>query len=203
MLTMHLSEVTKERAVFLYAILMGKKINVGRWVQHNINHAIRQGFKGSPHPTLLTELIASHGIDTVGAEILQPKGPLHRKGIKHIMIHELREDVTGASSFGAKAPYPARPPQTCPTIADLTRAIECHKAQLHGIRNWMVAKAAYDRNMGKAMCARLDALIQNSGVDPASMPRVPIYSKNLTHRWEPEEPPYKEEEDDDEETDDK
>ena len=79
MLTMHLSEVTKERAALLYAILMGKKINVGRWVQHNINHAIRQGFRGSPHPTLLTELIASHGIDTGGAEILQPKGRSTKK----------------------------------------------------------------------------------------------------------------------------
>ena len=38
--TMHLSEVTKERAALLYAIQTGKKINVSRWIQHNINHAI-------------------------------------------------------------------------------------------------------------------------------------------------------------------
>ena len=65
----------------------------------------------------------------------------------------------------------------------------------------MVAKAVYDRSMGKAMCAQLDALILNSGVDPVSMPQVPIYPENLTHPWEPKEPPYEDEEEDDEETD--
>ena len=55
----------------------------------------------------------------------------------------------------------------------------------------MAAKAAYNRSMGEAICARLDAVVLNSGVDPASMPQVPIYPKNLTRPWEPEEPPYK------------
>ena len=62
----------------------------------------------------------------------------------------------------------------------------------------MVAKAAYDRSMGEAMRARLDALILRNGVDPTTMPEVPTYPENLTHPWEPEEPPYEEEEDDDE-----
>ena len=125
---MYLLEVTKKRAALLYVIFMGKKINVGRWVQHNINHAIRQGTGGIPHPTLLTELIASHGIDTGGTEILQPKGPLHQKAIKRIMVHELKEDVMRASSSDAWAPLLARDSQTYATIADLTRAVECHEA---------------------------------------------------------------------------
>ena len=66
----------------------------------------------------------------------------------------------------------------------------------------MAAKAAYDRSMGEAMCARLDALILNNGVDPSSMPQVRIYPKNLTCPWEPEKPSYEEEEEDDKETDD-
>ena len=66
----------------------------------------------------------------------------------------------------------------------------------------MAATAAYDRSMGEAMCARLDALVLNSGVDPASMPQVPIYPENLTRPWEPEEPPYKDEEEHDEKTED-
>ena len=61
----------------------------------------------------------------------------------------------------------------------------------------MAAKAAYDRSMGEAMCAHLDALILNNGVDPASMSQVPTYPDNLTCPWEPEEPPYE----GDEETD--
>ena len=66
----------------------------------------------------------------------------------------------------------------------------------------MAAKAAYDRSMCEAMCARLDALILNSGVDPALMPQVPTYPDNLTRPWELEEPLYKDEEEDDEEMDD-
>ena len=65
----------------------------------------------------------------------------------------------------------------------------------------MAAKAVYVRSMGEAMCAQLDALILNSGVDPASMPQLPIYPKNLTHPLEPEEPPYEDEEEGDEDDD--
>ena len=53
----------------------------------------------------------------------------------------------------------------------------------------MAAKAAYDRSMGEAMYARLDALILRNSVDPVTMPKVPAYSENLTHPWEPKEPP--------------
>ena len=145
--------------------------------------------------TLLNELIASHNINIEGAEILQPKVLLNQKAIERIMIHELREEVMVASSSGARAPHPARASQPRATIAELARAVECHEAQLHGMKNWMVAQAAYECNMGEAMCARLDALVLNSGVDPASMPQVPTYTENLTRPWEPEEPPYEEEED--------
>ena len=84
--TMHLSEVTKEQAVLLYGIQMGQKINVGRWVQSNISHAIYQGSGGIPHPTLLTELIAAHCIYTSGTEVLKPKGPLNQKAIERIIV---------------------------------------------------------------------------------------------------------------------
>ena len=63
----------------------------------------------------------------------------------------------------------------------------------------MAAKAAYDRNMGEAMCARLDSLVLNSGFDPTSMPQVLTYLENLTHPWEPEELPYEDKEEEDDE----
>ena len=116
---MHLSEVTKERVVLLYGIQMGLK-NGGWWVQSNISHSIRQGSGGIPHPILLTKLIVVHGIDTTGTEVLQTKGPLNQKAIECVIMTELRQDVTRASSLGARAPHPTRPPQTQATIADLT-----------------------------------------------------------------------------------
>ena len=88
--TMHLSEVTKERSALLYGIQIGLKINAGRWIQANISHTICQGSTGIPHPTLLIELIAAHGIDTMGSKVLQTKGPLNQKAIEHIIITELR-----------------------------------------------------------------------------------------------------------------
>ena len=39
--TMHTSEVTKGRALLLYGIQKGLKINVGRWVKSNIHHTIQ------------------------------------------------------------------------------------------------------------------------------------------------------------------
>ena len=67
------------------------------------------------------------------------------------------------------------------------------------MRNRMAAKAAYDHSMGEAMCAGLDALMLNNGVDPTSMPQVPTYPENLTRPWEPDEPPYEDEEEEDDE----
>ena len=40
---MHTSEVTKERAMLLYGIQMGLKINVGGWINSNIRHTVREG----------------------------------------------------------------------------------------------------------------------------------------------------------------
>ena len=87
---MHLLAVTKERVVLLYGIQMGLKINVGRWIQSNIDHNIHQGSGGIPHPTLLTKLIAAHRVDTIGSEVLQQKGPLNQKAIECIIMIEIR-----------------------------------------------------------------------------------------------------------------
>ena len=67
---MHLSEVTKEQAMLFYGIQIGLKINVGQWIQSSIDHTIRQGSRGIPYPTLLTDLIAAHGVNTKGSEVL-------------------------------------------------------------------------------------------------------------------------------------
>ena len=106
----------------------------------------------------------------MGSEVLHLKGPLNQKAIECIIMTEIRQEATGASSSDARAPCPASPTQSRDTIADLTRVVERHEAQLHGMRNWMAAKAAYNRSMGKAMCARLNALILRNGVDLAMMP---------------------------------
>ena len=90
MSTMHTSEVTKEWAMLLYGIKKGLKINVGGWINSNICHTISQRSEGIPYPTLLMELIASHGIDTIGQEVLKPKDPLDPKAIECIVTLKVR-----------------------------------------------------------------------------------------------------------------
>ena len=99
--------------MLLYGIQMGLKINMGGQINSNIRHTIRQGSCGIPHPTLITELIASHGMDTTYHEVLQPNGSLNPKAIERISSLDLRQEVTGASSSGARGPLaqlaPPRP----------------------------------------------------------------------------------------------
>ena len=80
------------------------------------------------------------------------------KAIECIVTLEVRQEATGASSSGEWAPRLARPTQAYTTITDLARAIERQEAQLHGMRNWMATKAAYDRSMGETLRAHLDAI---------------------------------------------
>ena len=84
------SEVMKKRALFLYGIKKGPKINVGRWINENIRHVIQTCSGDIPHPTLLIELIVSHGINDIGYEVLQPKSLLNQRAIEQIMTLELR-----------------------------------------------------------------------------------------------------------------
>ena len=61
----------------------------------------------------------------------------------------------------------------------------------------MVAKAAYDRSLGEALRAQLDAISLRVGVDPAVVPQMPPYPEQLSRPWESEEPPYDEDEEED------
>ena len=57
--TTRLTEATRDRSLLVYGIKKGLTINVGRWISCNIQHAAQNVSKGIPHPTLITELIAS------------------------------------------------------------------------------------------------------------------------------------------------
>ena len=74
--------------------------------------------------------------------MLQPKGPLNPKTIERIVTLEVRQEATVASSSDVRALCPTRPTQIRATITNLAWAVECQEAQLHGMRNWMAAKAA-------------------------------------------------------------
>ena len=72
----------------------------------------------------------SQGIDTTDQEVLQSKSPLYPKAIEWIVTLKLRQEATGASSSGTRAPRPTRPSQPWATITDLAWAYERQEAQI-------------------------------------------------------------------------
>ena len=75
--TAHLIEVTRERALMLYAISKGLSINVGSWILANILHVVNNLTLGLLFPTLIIELVVVAGLDTSDQEVLQSKKPLN------------------------------------------------------------------------------------------------------------------------------
>ena len=64
------TEVTQDRALLLYGIKKGLTINVGQWISSNIRHTAQNVSGFISHPTLLTELIATASVSTLGQEVL-------------------------------------------------------------------------------------------------------------------------------------
>ena len=62
----------------------------------------------------------------------------------------------------------------------------------------MAAKATYDRSIGEVLRAQLDAISQRVGVDPAAVPQMQPYLKQLSLPWEPKELLYEKDEEEDE-----
>ena len=59
--TTNVCAVMKSRAVLMYAIIEGMKIDVGLVIQNSIIHGFEAGIQGFPHPHLITELCRNAG----------------------------------------------------------------------------------------------------------------------------------------------
>ncbi|PIN26667.1 hypothetical protein CDL12_00576 [Handroanthus impetiginosus] len=70
----HTSEVTRERAVMIYAILTNVPFDIGRFLHRSILKSAMGGLTmGLYHPSLITELCARAGLERQPAdELLQP-----------------------------------------------------------------------------------------------------------------------------------
>ena len=67
------------------------------------------------------------------------------------------------------------------------------------MRNWMLTKVAYDRNIGETLSAKFDAISLHVGLDPVTTPLMPSFPDQLSRPWESEAPPYEEDDEHDEE----
>lgn len=83
----HVSDVTKERAVLLYSIVKGMKMDVGLIIQQSILRAARGGTtRGLPHPSLICALCTKFGVRWKSDEMIQPPMPM----LDHKMIRRYR-----------------------------------------------------------------------------------------------------------------
>ena len=62
----------------------------------------------------------------------------------------------------------------------------------------MATKAAYDRSVGEALRALLEAISLRVSMDSSVVPQMLPYPEQLSRPWELEEPPYEEDTEDDE-----
>lgn len=70
--THHLSDVTRERAILLFAIVMGLKVDIGALIQDSIKKAIQSNtISGLPHPSLITHLCKQAGVQWQNDDITQ------------------------------------------------------------------------------------------------------------------------------------
>ncbi|GMN53950.1 hypothetical protein TIFTF001_023091 [Ficus carica] len=115
----HFSDVTKDQAVILYAILSQKSIDVGKLIQQTIKQALRGSTSGGlPHPSLITALCKQASIPLpIGGEELGTKPE-----IDHIFISGFHSMDRGAGSSSDPSRRPRRPSLSAlPTAEQLTQ----------------------------------------------------------------------------------
>lgn len=90
--TTHVSDVIKERAVLLFAIVKGKTVDVGQVIHNSICHAIQRGSTGGlPYPSLIYGLYKRAKV--TWDEVLQPPKAV----IDHATISRYKVWEGGAS----------------------------------------------------------------------------------------------------------
>ena len=89
--TTNVSAVMKSRATLVYAIIEGKKIDVGLVIQNSIIHGFEQGIQGFPHPHLITDLCRNAGVKwNKKEEVRAPKGVIDDAVVVKIQSDTMR-----------------------------------------------------------------------------------------------------------------
>ncbi|BAT83746.1 hypothetical protein VIGAN_04095600 [Vigna angularis var. angularis] len=72
----HVSDVTVNRAVILYAILTGRSVNLGKLIAHEIRNCANSTKAPLGHPSLITHLCKQEGVDTTTPPFEHPRKPI-------------------------------------------------------------------------------------------------------------------------------
>lgn len=105
----HATDVTKDRAILLYCILKGHTMDVGKIIEASIFHAaISNKNVNLPHPSLITELCQSRGVQWNNAEeTLKPQVPI-KVPTRQVMDADETPTARASGSTSQQANVPIR-----------------------------------------------------------------------------------------------
>ena len=108
--TRHLSDVTKDRAILLFAIVTGLNVDIGVLIHESIMKAIKSTvISGLPHPSLITQLCKRAGIHWGPEEIaLPPMAVIDHQTISRFIVWDGAESHVRGEGYGP----PTEPPPT-------------------------------------------------------------------------------------------
>ncbi|MCQ7926300.1 hypothetical protein NP234_24245, partial [Salmonella enterica] len=202
--TSHLTDVNKDRAVLLWAIKIGKIFNVGNWIAENISYAANNLTVGLPFPTLINELIAAAGIDTVGDEVLQPKKPLNERA-----IFRIKKNIAEEGEGAAGPSQPSRRPTARGSMANfegvldqLMREMEAIKNELAYTRQYQMTWAEHNDHQFQTLDQVMRPIAQSSGIDMTTLPNLAPFPDQLRQQYQPPQSSAAAAEDVDEDTED-
>lgn len=149
----HVSVITKDRAVLLYAMVTGKTINVGKLIFENILHVAGSAKEGIWYLSLITALCKQARVQWSSVEeLLHPKVPLDANIVNRLYNYQ----PPGGNSSSAPRPPPRA---TSLTIPQRLERLE--------------HRAAYHTKCMQAMEQMMQACASHMGINMHTFPSLP------------------------------
>ncbi|GMN21821.1 hypothetical protein TIFTF001_040129 [Ficus carica] len=184
--TTHVSECSRERALALFAIATGMRMNVGAIINAAILHAANINNVAFPFPSLLTALFEKAGINTADNAICRPIRALDPNGIVRNWNNqsEDREDEAEPSRASTRRKSKA-------SISDLHEMYQHHdkrlddiQAQLAYDRQWNLEHAEYQASCFNTMDKMFQHFSFSSGQDMTGFPQMPPFPDRLRQPYQ-------------------
>ena len=166
--TRHLSDVTKERAILLFAIVTGLNVDIGVLIHDSIIKAIKSAVvAGLPHPSVITLLCKQAGVQWGPDEIASPPmAVIDHLTIKRFTVWDGAESHVRGEGYGPPTepppsaepePEPSQAPEAGPASQGLLADIMASLTLLHQKQD---AEAQRQRRHIAAVAQRQDIAMQ-------------------------------------------
>lgn len=121
----HATDVTKDRAILIYCILMGHTLDVGKLICSSILHAARSNKNiNLPHSSLITELCQTAGVQwDTNEEVLKPQVPI-KVPTRRIMEEDEAPNARATGSTSQQADEPRHHRSTNQRLDALEHRVE-------------------------------------------------------------------------------